>query len=66
MPVIGFLNPGSASSNMYMADAFRSGLAEYGYNEFPPSDADCPSSIDAASTINCLHWRPISFAVASL
>jgi putative ABC transport system substrate-binding protein len=33
MPVIGFLNPGSASSNMYMADAFRSGLVEYGYVE---------------------------------
>jgi putative ABC transport system substrate-binding protein len=33
MPVIGFLNPGSARSNMYMADAFRSGLAECGYVE---------------------------------
>jgi hypothetical protein len=33
MPVIGFLNPGSASSNVYMADAFRRGLAENGYVE---------------------------------
>jgi putative tryptophan/tyrosine transport system substrate-binding protein len=33
LPVVGFLNPGSASSNMYMADAFRRGLVENGYVE---------------------------------
>jgi putative ABC transport system substrate-binding protein len=27
MPVIGFLNPDSASDNMFVADAFRRGLA---------------------------------------
>ncbi len=30
LPVIGFLHPGSASGNIFVADAFRSGLAEYG------------------------------------
>jgi putative tryptophan/tyrosine transport system substrate-binding protein len=31
LPVIGFLHPGSASGNMFVADAFRRGLAETGY-----------------------------------
>jgi putative tryptophan/tyrosine transport system substrate-binding protein len=33
MPVVGFLSPGSASGNMYVADALRRGLAETGYIE---------------------------------
>ena len=33
LPVIGFLHPGSARGNVFVADAFRSGWAEYGYVE---------------------------------
>lgn len=33
LPVIGFLHPGSAKANMFVAEAFRSGLAEHGYVE---------------------------------
>jgi hypothetical protein len=31
MPVIGFLNPGSADAFAYLTDAFRRSLAEVGY-----------------------------------
>jgi putative ABC transport system substrate-binding protein len=33
MPVIGFLNPGTAGANLYLVDALRRGLAEAGYIE---------------------------------
>ena len=33
MPVVGFLNPGSAGSSAHLADALRRGLAEAGYVE---------------------------------
>jgi putative ABC transport system substrate-binding protein len=33
MPVVGFLNPGSAASHLVVVDGFRRGLAEAGYVE---------------------------------
>jgi len=33
MPVVGFLNPGSAGASLYLMDALRRGLADAGYVE---------------------------------
>ena len=64
MPVIGFLHPGSARGNMFVADAFRSGLGETATSRAVMQ----PSNIDGRTVnmIDCRRWRPILFAVASL
>ncbi len=64
MPVIGFLHPGSARGNMFVADAVRSGLGETATSRAVMQ----PSNIDGRTVnmIDCRRWRPILFAVASL
>ena len=47
MPVIGFIDPGSAVASAHFANAFRRGLNETGYSE----------GRNVADTIACRRWQ---------
>jgi hypothetical protein len=63
MPVIGFLDAGSAAERADFTAAFRQGLADAGYVEGQQNVA-IEYAGRKADTIACRSWRTISFAVA--
>ena len=63
MPVVGFLNPGTAGAFSHLTDALRRGLAETGYvvNQNVAIEYRWAEAI----MTGCRSWRPNSFVGVS-
>ena len=61
LPVVGFIDAGSAAQRTMQVAAFRKGLAEAGYEEGTTSPSN--SAGQRASTGALASWRRISCAV---